>query len=122
MGHLQKDMHSRQLAESIKELAALHAVDIGVLYPHGMAGAYVRAEGVDLFIIAGLGKQVVEGRLIFFLSPQAPLAKMLRGSCRFQWPVPFHSGSILSGVRHKKCLKNPLQFSNKRYLTFINHY
>jgi len=78
MGHLQKDMHSRQLAESIKELAALHAINIGILYPHGTAGAYVRAEGVDLFIIAGLGKQVVEGRLIFFLSPQAPLAKMLQ--------------------------------------------
>src|ERR1700736_1647953 len=26
MGHLQKDMHARQLAESVKELATLHAV------------------------------------------------------------------------------------------------
>jgi hypothetical protein len=43
-----------------------------------MAGAYVRAEGVDMFIVAGLGRQVVDGRLVFFLSPQAPLAKMLQ--------------------------------------------
>jgi hypothetical protein len=78
MGHLQKDMYSRQLAESIKELAALHAVNTDMLYPTAGAGAFVRGDGIAFFIAAGLGRQQAEGQTIFFLSPQAPLAKILQ--------------------------------------------
>jgi transcription elongation GreA/GreB family factor len=69
MGHLQKDMHARQLAESVKELAALHAAP----------GTVVEAEQTTFFIGAGLGRQTVEGKEVFFLSPQAPLARVLLG-------------------------------------------
>jgi hypothetical protein len=78
MGHLQKDMYSRQLAKSIKELAALHAVNTDSLYPTAGAGAFVRGEGVAFFIATGWGRQQAEGQTVFFLSPQAPLAKTLQ--------------------------------------------
>ena len=69
MGHLQKDMYARQLAESIKELAALHAVNTDTLYPTAGSGAFVRGDGIAFFIAAGLGRQQAEGQTIFFLSP-----------------------------------------------------
>jgi len=78
MGHLQKDMHSRQLAESIKELAELHAIQTNVLYPVATAGAFIRTGNTAFFIAAGLGKQQPEGHTIYFLSPQAPLARTLQ--------------------------------------------
>jgi hypothetical protein len=79
MGHLQKDMHARQLAESVKELASLHAISLEPLCTEGRPGAFLQAEGIGFFISAGLGKQVIDDRTILFLSPQAPLAKELQG-------------------------------------------
>ena len=78
MGHLQKDMHSRQLAEYLKELAVLHAVHTDMLYRVAGAGAFIRTEGPSFFIATGLGKQQPGGQTVFFLSPQAPLAKGLQ--------------------------------------------
>ena len=79
MGHLQKDMHARQLAASAMELAALHAVNTESICPEGRIGAYLQTEDISFFISAGLGKQTIEGQTILFLSPQAPLAKLLQG-------------------------------------------
>lgn len=72
MGHLQKDMHARQLVELVRELAALHAVNAVVL----------RTDTIDLFIGIGLGKQMIGGRAVVFLSPQAPLAQALQNKKR----------------------------------------
>lgn len=77
MGHLQKDMFSRQLAENAKELATLHSIQVDTVYPTATAGAYVECPGIAFFIAAGLGKQVKDGQTIYFLSPQAPLASQL---------------------------------------------
>jgi hypothetical protein len=77
MGHLQKDMHARQLAESVKELASFHAVQTEPLCNEGRTGALLQADGVAFFISTGLGKQSIDGQTILFLSPQAPLAKLL---------------------------------------------
>lgn len=79
MGHLQKEMHARQLAESVKELSSLHAISMEPLCPEGRAGAYLEAEDIAFFISAGLGKQAIDGRTVLFLSPHAPLAKMFFG-------------------------------------------
>lgn len=79
MGHLQKDMHARQLAENAKELATLHSINVDSLYPAATAGAYIGCSGIAFFIAAGLGKQIFEGQTIYFLSPQAPLASQLAG-------------------------------------------
>jgi hypothetical protein len=78
MGHLQKDMHARQLTEYIKELAGLHGIHTGILYEYACAGAFIETDAASFFIAVGLGKQVVEGRAIFFLSAQAPLAAILQ--------------------------------------------
>jgi hypothetical protein len=79
MGHLQKDMHARQLAELVRELAALHAVNVETPCSEGRTGALLRTDAVDFFIGIGLGKQTIEGRTVVFLSPQAPLAQTLQG-------------------------------------------
>jgi hypothetical protein len=79
MGHLQKEMHARQLAESVKELATLHAVQTEPLCHEGRTGALLQTDDVAFFISAGLGKQIIDGQTIFFLSPQAPLAAQLLG-------------------------------------------
>ena len=79
MGHLQRDMHARQLAESIKELATLQAVQTESIYHEGRTGALLQADNIAFYIIAGLGKQVVYGETMLFLSPQAPLAKTMIG-------------------------------------------
>ena len=78
MGHLQKDMHSRQLAECVKELAMLHTVNTDLLYPAATAGAFLRTDSTAFFIAAGLGKQHLDGQVVLFLSPLAPLAKVLQ--------------------------------------------
>ena len=79
MGHLQKDMFTRQLAEHVKEQATLHSVNVDALYPAAAAGAYITCQESAFFIAAGLGKQMIEGQMIYFLSPQAPLAGQLTG-------------------------------------------
>ncbi|NLR78187.1 hypothetical protein [Chitinophaga eiseniae] len=77
MGHLEKDMYARQLAETMKELARLQEVKADVIYTTVQTGAFVQCEEQSFFIAAGLGKQLVDGRPVFFLSPYTPLAKLL---------------------------------------------
>lgn len=77
MNHLEKEMYTRQLAENLKELSLLHNINTNVLYDTAVAGTVVQCNGLSFFIAAGLGKQVVNGQQIIFLSPHAPLAKAL---------------------------------------------
>ena len=77
MGHLAKDMYARQLAENIRELDRLQKVNTEVIYNSAQIGAFVKCADHSFFIVAGLGKQVIEGQQVFFLSPDAPLAKEL---------------------------------------------
>lgn len=77
MGHLEKDMYARQLAENIKELDKLQKVNTDIIYTAAQTGAFVRCPTHSFFIAAGLGKQVIDNETIFFLSPDAPLAKLL---------------------------------------------
>jgi hypothetical protein len=77
MNQLEKEMHSKQLAQQIKELALLHEVKTDVVYTKVVPGACIECAGMIFFIAAGLGKQTIEEKLILFLSPLAPLAKTL---------------------------------------------
>ena len=82
MGHLQKEMHTRQQAEHEREHAALLRIPTDTLCTHPLPGAFIQCtdialERTGIFIAAGLGKQSVEGQTILFLSPAAPLAKTL---------------------------------------------
>jgi hypothetical protein len=78
MNQLEKEMHSKQLAQQIKELALLHEVKTDVVYTKVLPGACIECAGMVFFIAAGLGKQTIDEKLIIFLSPQAPLAKTLQ--------------------------------------------
>jgi hypothetical protein len=77
MSQLEKEMHSKQLAEQLKELALLNEVKTDAVYTKVFSGACIECAGMVLFIAAGLGKQTIDEKLIIFLSPQAPLAKIL---------------------------------------------
>ncbi|MFM2361103.1 MAG: hypothetical protein RLZZ316_5 [Bacteroidota bacterium] len=77
MGHLEKDMHAKQLAGYIKELSALNAINVNTIYTHSTAGACITTADAIFFIAAGLGKYIVAGILTYFLSPQSPLSKQL---------------------------------------------
>ena len=68
MGHLQKDMHARQLSEYVKELSELLAVNINTVYTQAMAGSFIETDQLAFFIAAGLGKQPIDGKQVFFLS------------------------------------------------------
>lgn len=77
MGHLQKDMFARQHAENMKDFDQLQKVNTNIIYTTAQAGAFLRCTDHSFFIAAGLGKQLIGDQLVFFLSPQAPLAKLL---------------------------------------------
>lgn len=79
MGHLQKDMYARQQAENMLELERLKKVNTDMLYSTAQTGALIKCQDESFFIAAGLGKQLIENQLIFFLSPLTPLAKVLQG-------------------------------------------
>jgi hypothetical protein len=77
MGHLQKNMHAGQLAAHLKDLATLQAIVTDLLYTTPVTGAFITCTGLSFFIAAGLGKQLIDGQPIFFISPYAPLAQLL---------------------------------------------
>ena len=77
MGHLEKDMHARQLAAHLKDLAALRDINTDIICATPAAGACVVCASFSFFIAAGLGKQVVNDQPVFFISPYAPLARLL---------------------------------------------
>ncbi|HTJ12194.1 MAG TPA: hypothetical protein VL547_09220 [Dinghuibacter sp.] len=86
MGHLQKELHARQLTEALGDLATLHAVPTQAMTACTL-GALVETAQARLFISIGLGKQVVDGEPVIFLSPMAPLAKQLMGKRPGEGPV-----------------------------------
>lgn len=77
MSQLEKEMHTKQLAQQVKELALLHEVKVDVIYDVAHTGACIECPEMIFFIAAGLGKQTIDGKLVVFLSPHAPLAKLL---------------------------------------------
>jgi len=78
MAQLEIDKLRRQLAELVRELAALHAVNADQLITTATSGAILRTDKIDLFISIGLGKQTIANRTVIFLSPQAPMARTLQ--------------------------------------------
>ena len=77
MSQLEKEMHSKQLARQIKELALLNEVKTEAIYTTITTGSCIECGEMVFFIAAGLGKQTIAEKLVIFLSPQAPLAKQL---------------------------------------------
>jgi len=77
MSHIEKDMYAKQLAANKNEIAALLSVDCTKLYSSIVPGAVIKCSGCTFFIAAGLGKITVEGEIVYLLSPNVPLAKLL---------------------------------------------
>ncbi|SKA48397.1 hypothetical protein SAMN04488128_11210 [Chitinophaga eiseniae] len=77
MSQLEKDMHARQLIAHQQDLQALCAVNVQAIYQAPVAGAFVRSATACFFIGTGLGKQLINGEMVIFLSPVSPLAKQL---------------------------------------------
>lgn len=77
MSHLEKDMHARQLLAHQQDLNALRTINVNSIYISPAPGAFVQTSKAAFFIAAGLGKQVVDGEQIIFLSPVSPLAQLL---------------------------------------------
>jgi hypothetical protein len=77
MSHLERDMHTRQLAENLKELSALHSINTNTIYNAITNGAFVKCAEISFFIAIGIGKQIIDGEKILFLSLTAPLAKVM---------------------------------------------
>lgn len=75
--HLEKDMHSRQLAANRNELMALSGIDYSGIHSTAIAGSFILCDHCSFFIAAGLGKIFFEGKYVYLLSPLAPLAKIL---------------------------------------------
>jgi hypothetical protein len=78
MGQLDQEMYGQQLAKYVNELALLHATNFDNTYKQVANGALIRCAGCSFFIAVGLGKQLIDGETIYFLSPAAPLTKELQ--------------------------------------------
>lgn len=78
MGQLEQEMYGQQLAKYVNELALLHAIDFDNTYKQVANGALIRCAECSFIIAVGLGKQLIDGETIYFLSPQAPLTKELQ--------------------------------------------
>jgi hypothetical protein len=94
MGHLEKDMYARQQGENMLELDRLKKVNTEIIYTTAQTGAFVRCADQSFFIAAGLGKQLIDHQLIFFLSPLTPLAKLLLGK-KVGDTFPFNKTNII---------------------------
>ena len=77
MGQLAKDMYARQLSEHMNELSQLLSIDTGTIRNTVQAGTVVHADDAIFFMSIGLGKLRVEGKTVIFLSPLAPLSKLI---------------------------------------------
>ena len=75
MAQLETNMHNMLLAGIRKEISQLQALDISRIYDSVVPGSFVRCDEVSFFITAGLGKHVINGLTIIFMSPAAPLLK-----------------------------------------------
>jgi hypothetical protein len=77
MSHLERDMHTRQLTENLKELSALHSINANTIYNTVTNGTFVKCDEISFFIAIGIGKQIIDEEKILFLSLNAPLAKLM---------------------------------------------
>ena len=77
MSHLEKDMHSRQLLANQNELVQLLQVNILTMHTYIAIGSIVACGELVFFIAAGLGKISFEGKIIYLVSPNAPVAKLM---------------------------------------------
>ena len=77
MSHLEKHMQSRQLLANQNELEALLAINCNSIHQLITVGTVVVFKEFQFFIAAGLGKIMFDNKLVYLISPHAPIAKAL---------------------------------------------
>jgi len=77
MGHLQKEMYQLQAARIRQELLIAGSTELKLCAGAVKAGAIVLADDILVFVSVGLGRKVVAGRTVLFLSEDAPFYKDL---------------------------------------------
>jgi hypothetical protein len=77
MAHLETDLHNKLLSDIRKEMNQLQLLDISHINDRVIPGSFVRCDEISFFFSAGLGKQVIGGTTVIFVSPQAPVLKEL---------------------------------------------
>lgn len=78
MNHLEKEMYGKQLQSNLMEQAAIQSISLTTRHSLVQPGSYISCKDFDFYIAGGLGKNEVNGRVIYLLSPDAPLAALLR--------------------------------------------
>lgn len=79
MNHLEKDMQASRLSATLKELESLMLVDCNTICDKIQKGSFVQCDKASYFIAAGLGKTLFEDKMVFLVSPNAPIALKLCG-------------------------------------------
>jgi hypothetical protein len=82
MNHLEKEMYGKQLQSNLQERAALQAISLDSVHDIIKPGSFVVCKDFDFYIAAGLGRSSLEGRTIYLLSPEAPLAGLLHNKTK----------------------------------------
>lgn len=77
MGQIDIEMNSRQLQKGMEELQLLHALDVSQAYNQARTGACVLSEAGQFFVGIGLGIHQISNKEVIYLSPLAPLARLL---------------------------------------------
>ena len=78
-GQLESEMHGVNLKKHRVDLAVLKTIDPKIIHTLCGLGAAIRCEGFFFFISLGLGAATHPLGKIFMLSPQAPIAIVLKG-------------------------------------------
>lgn len=77
MSQLDKEMNARQLEAARQQLQHLQQVNVDSGQDIFVVGSVARIGGQYYFLSVGLGSIQLEGRKVWYLSPQAPLSKVL---------------------------------------------
>lgn len=77
MGQRDKEMYTGQLLANKQSLAALLSINFNEVHNIVSTGSVVVCDDITFYIASGLGKISVNKKDIYFLSPAAPVAKLL---------------------------------------------
>ncbi|MBI3232591.1 MAG: 3-oxoacyl-ACP synthase [Bacteroidetes bacterium] len=94
MGHLERDRNAMQVVKAEEELNNLNRIDPSIVHKTISIGALITSSQGLLFLAIGIGSIMVNETKVVVLSPQSPLAEILKGK---------KAGDtyILNGVKHK---------------------
>ena len=79
MGHIDKEMHARRLAQALEEMSFLEKINIDKPYSKITSGALVKTDKANFFIAISSGQIMAQGEKYIAISPSAPIAAAMMG-------------------------------------------